>query len=119
MKLDLKENTGPHTTKAIEECFKLLIVNEGRQAIKYLTPKFVVKVTRVLHRKRPKSKRGCKLKPRPSQKIRNNVTRHNFVVTLGEPGYLERKEIKKFQKEGFKFPIKGVQIKPLIQAKRK
>ena len=63
-----------------------------RQAIVYVAPNFVVKATR---------------QRKPTLRTRGET----FLVTVGNPAYLERRFIKTCLKAGEPFPVKKVQLK--------
>ena len=69
------------------------IVDAGAyQAVKYISPKLVLKATR---RHKPDAR----------------ATRQEFVFTMGRPAYNEAAFIKKAQAAGLSFPIKKVVLK--------
>lgn len=91
--------------KGIDKLFQSMLTGDFRQAVKYVNPSLVMKVTRRVWKycgKRP-DKRDC---------------RADFVVTIGSPGYLERKFIKLAKKAGEPFPIKRIQLKPYKSVKK-
>lgn len=63
-----------------------------KTAVKYISEKLVVRLTR-----------------RTKYSKRNR--RNEFVLTVGQPNYLERKFVKDCKKAGEPFPVKKVQIK--------
>ena len=65
----------------------------ARQAVKYLSPTFVVKATR----------RGL---------LDRRAKTMEVVVTIGRPGYREHKFIKQTKKAGEPFPVKKIQLRP-------
>ena len=64
-------------------------------ATKYLSPHYVVKVTRKRH--------GGKLLRRQRSET--------FLVTIGVPNYAERQFIKMCQQTKERFPVKNIQVK--------
>lgn len=64
-----------------------------RQAVKYLTPTFIVKATR----RSPLDRRAKTME---------------IVVTIGRPGYREYDFIKQALRAGEPFPIKKIQLRP-------
>lgn len=77
------------------------VATRVRSAVKYMSPKEVVKAT---------------LRFKPSKR----VTRSEVVLTIGRPNYAERKFVKLCQKAGEPFPFKKVQLKlyPAKKAKK-
>jgi len=75
----------------IENMINMLGVKPLHKAVKYLSEKEVVRVTR-----------------RHKHDKRNK--RNEFVVTIGEPNYLERKFIKKLNKANVLFPLRKIQV---------
>jgi len=88
--------------KGIDKLFQTMLTGNFRQAVKYVSPTLTVKVTRRVFK-------YCGRKPDKRD------SRADFVVTIGSPGYLERKFIKLALKAGEPFPIKKVQVKPYIK----
>lgn len=73
-----------------------------KTAVKYLSEKLVVRLTR-----------------RTKYSKRNR--RNEYVLTVGQPNYLESKAIKRYKKEKLSFPIAQVHVKfnPKKKVKRK
>jgi hypothetical protein len=69
----------------------LLCHPDARRAVKYVTPKLVVKATR-RHRRDRRSQH------------------EEFVVTVGTPNFRERAFIKQCLRAGERFPVKRVQV---------
>jgi hypothetical protein len=63
-----------------------------RTATKYVGPKSVIRLTRRV-------------------KYRKNNRRNEFVLTIGQPNYLEAKFVKLCVKAGEPFPVKKIQFK--------
>lgn len=70
----------------------LLVLSNKRKATKFIGPHLVVKATR-------------------QRKTRKNASHHTFLLTVGQPNYLERKFIKQSLAAGEKFPVKKVQTR--------
>jgi len=68
-----------------------LVASDAKSAVKFLSPKLVVKAT---------------WRHKPSKQH----TREECVVTFGEPGYLQAKFIDACIKTGEPFPVKKVQL---------
>ena len=71
----------------------LLWEGRARQAVKYLSPAFVIKATR----RNPLDRRAKTME---------------VVVTIGRPGYREREFIKQCQRAKEPFPVKKIQLRP-------
>jgi len=85
----------PRTAVAavVEMCMGVPNIHEpARQAVKYLSPKLIVKATR---RRKPDRREQ-------SQTI---------LLTYGKPNYAEREFIELCQKAGEPFPVKKIQVK--------
>jgi hypothetical protein len=87
----------PSMLAYVDQCIELLNNNEARQAIKFVSPKFTVKVTRQLHR----------------GKIDKQNRQVTYIVTCGEPCYIAAKIIKDLKAAGEPFPVKKIKIFPL------
>lgn len=87
----------PKVSQAAADTIRLLldVATEAKSAIRYLSPKLVVKAT---HKNRPAIRRD----------ERNHI---EFIVTIGKPNYAERKFIKLCQKAGEPFPVAKTQLK--------
>lgn len=71
-----------------------LIASKAHIATKYLSPKEIIRATRVL----------CKGRI----DLRHNT---EIVLTIGRPNYREREFIKACRKDGEPFPVKKIQLK--------
>lgn len=76
----------------VKEVIETLLANDAHTAIKYVSPKEVVKATRRLSLGR----------------IRKNETNVDVVLTAGRPNYAAREFIKKLVKAGEPFPVKKI-----------
>lgn len=79
----------------VDEVISHLMVAKAHTAMKYVSPRHVVRVTRQL------------VQGRIAPKNQNL----ELVVTVGKPNFLERRFIKQCQKAGEKFPVKKIQVK--------
>ena len=79
-----------------------LLVLEARKATKYLSPTVVVKATRRLFKGR----------------IDRREKRVEILLTIGAPNYAERRAITQFKKAGESFPVRKVQVRFPVRAKR-
>lgn len=104
----IKHDSIDESSKTTGKVVYALILNGAFQAIKYVSPKFVVRATRMMT-KSPSGKRGF-------------VTGQNVTITLtlGRPNYREREFIKDCKKAGEPFPIKNILLKmpPSPRAKK-
>lgn len=82
----------PIDKKHIALVCDILLNGEYRSAIKYVSPRLVVKAT---------------WQQKPTKRDRGNT----ILVTIGQPNYLERKFIKLCQKANVPFPVRNVQLK--------
>lgn len=78
--------------KVFAEVAKAAIDNTAYQAVKYISPKLIVKATR-------------------RHKFSKRNTRNEFVFTYGAPGYKEAEFIKRLKAAGEPFPVKKVVLK--------
>lgn len=90
----LNSMTWKHVGLAVETLLK----TNSYQARKYVSPTEVIKVTRNRYGKSGWTKRD---------------TRADIRLTIGSPGYVERKFIAACKKSGEPFPVSKVQIKAL------
>ena len=77
-----------------EQLANAILDKKARKAVKYVSPKHVVKATRRFYRR-------CRRQPKKVE----------IVFTIGSPNYTERKFIKLAQKAGEPFPIKKIQMR--------
>lgn len=77
----------------VEAVVRTLVWEKARQAVKYVSPKEIVRATRRLQRGRV----PC-----------GNI---DIVLTIGRPNYKDRQFIKKCQKVGEPFPVKKIQLR--------
>jgi len=69
-----------------------IISNNAYQAVKYVSPKLTLKITR-------------------QHKAKSRDTRATFIVTMGRPAFREAARIKQYQKSGVAFPIRNIEIR--------
>ena len=82
------------------QVIEALLSNEAHQAVKYLSPYYVVQATRVSYR-HGFSKRSIDIR-----------------ITAGRPNYLARRFIKACRKAGEPFPVKRVQLRFPVKRRR-
>jgi hypothetical protein len=85
--------TSDDVVKAIPETIGMLIEQRARLAIKYLSPKLIVRACRKRYR---------------GKILKGSI---EIILTIGKPNYKEREFIKKCKKVGEPFPIERVQLK--------
>ncbi|SDN51645.1 hypothetical protein [Polaromonas sp. JS666] len=78
--------------KHFAEVAKAVIENNAYQAIKYISPRLVLKATR-------------------QSKFKVSNTRNTFIFTMGRPAVREAEFIKRAVKAGEPFPIKKPQLR--------
>ena len=72
-----------------------LLELNAKKAIKFLSPHLVVKATRQGRWTERDSRQTC-------------------LVTFGRPNYAERQFVKRAQRAGEPFPVKKIQLKPVV-----
>lgn len=77
---------------------KAIVTTGAYQAVKYISPKHVLKATR-------------------RHKLRKGDSRQEFVFTMGAPNYKDALIIKKAVKAGQKFPLKEITVKHKVYKK--
>lgn len=92
----------PITGIVLHDLVQSLLVLEARKATKYLSPTVVVKATRRLFLGR----------------IDHREKRAEILLTIGAPNYAERRAITQFKKAGEPFPVRKVQLRFPVRAKR-
>lgn len=80
--------------KYVQNVVSLLIKTRARRAIKYISPKEIIRATRVRER----------------GKIAKNGT-VTIVLTVGRPNSIEAKFVKNCVKAGEPFPVRNIQLK--------
>ncbi len=83
----------------VAKVFEHLVRTDSRVATKFLSPRFVIRMTR-------RTCRGKFIGPNLSVEL-----------TIGRPNFVERKFIKSCEKAGERFPVKKIQLKPLRKQK--
>ena len=80
--------------KTVATLVEMLEVGGAWRAVKYVTPKRVIRATQKLHRGR----------------VRRSTANLEVLVTIGRPNYRERQYIKACLKAGEPFPVRKVAL---------